>query len=127
MTYSRLHKFGPFATHVPWCVCILKCLPASKASNLPSGVPSCRATIGAADKGIVNDGLLEDVRKRVSERSGLTVAVDLQFGEADLGGGCIAVASGGRVRLENTVPRRLTEAKRRLKSLIVAEIEKNRE
>ncbi|HPO12629.1 MAG TPA: V-type ATP synthase subunit E family protein [Candidatus Hydrogenedentes bacterium] len=81
--------------------------------------------VGAADKTVLDDILMEDIKKQVCERSGRTVTVELQFKDSDLGGGGIVLEPGGRVRLDNTFPRRLKETKQKLKTLIVAEIEKN--
>jgi len=81
--------------------------------------------VGADDKAMVNDSMMEAVKKGVTERSGLAVTVDLQFEDTDLGGGGIALVPGGRVRLDNTLPHRLKEAEHQLKSRIAAEIEKN--
>lgn len=81
--------------------------------------------LGATDMSMVDDSLLENVKNRVNERSGGPVSMELQFQDSDLGGGAIAMEPGGRVRLDNSFPQRLKEAKHKLNSLIIAEIEKN--
>lgn len=83
------------------------------------------ALVAAADREVVDEPLLEEVRKRVGDLGGNNVTIRVQFEDADLGGGCIGLEPGGRVRLDNTFPRRLKEIRRQLRLLISAEIEKN--
>ena len=84
------------------------------------------AVIGAGDRAIVDEAMLEDVRKRAYEQSGRDIGLEIEFDERDLGGGCIVMERGGRLRLDNTIPGRIRETRRQLRLLIAAELEKNR-
>lgn len=82
--------------------------------------------LGTGDRELVNDEVLEELREHVRRRSGREVRVDVEFSEDDLGGGCIVMERGGRVRVDNTIPGRMRESTRQLRLLIAAELEKNR-
>lgn len=82
--------------------------------------------LGSGDRVMVNDVVLEELREQVRRRSGREIEMEFEFAEKDLGGGCIVTERGGRVRLDNTIPGRFREARRQLRLLITAELEKNR-
>ncbi|MBI5093446.1 MAG: hypothetical protein HZB26_13525 [Candidatus Hydrogenedentes bacterium] len=84
-------------------------------------------TLGAADRGLVDDVLMDEVKSRTNQRLGFDIEADLRFDDGDLGGGCVAASLGGRVRLDNTFARRLTEAKTHIGPSIIDEIGKSRE
>jgi len=83
--------------------------------------------VSRADEAFVGDAFIDDVRRRVSERSGGELKVDVEFGPTDMGGGCVARSTGGRIVFDNTFRRRLGSIKPRLRSLIVKELMKSNE
>jgi vacuolar-type H+-ATPase subunit E/Vma4 len=86
------------------------------------GEPEVVLKVSRADKALVDDAFIDDVRRRVSERSGAQPKVDVEFEPADMGGGCVARSKEGRIVFDNTFRRRLGNMRPRLRSLIVKEL-----
>jgi len=91
------------------------------------GEPEVVLRVSRADKALVDDAFIDDVRRRVGERSGGSVKVDVRVEPTDMGGGCVARSKEGRIVFDNTFRRRLGSAKPRLRSLIVKELMKTNE
>ncbi len=78
--------------------------------------------VSRADEAFVDDAFIDDVRRGVSARSGGSVKVDVKLEPTDMGGGCVAGSTDGRIVFDNTFRRRLGSMKPRLRSSIVKEL-----
>ena len=86
------------------------------------GVPEVVLKVSQADEVFVDGAFIDDVRRRVSERSGGSVKVDVKVEPTEMGGGCVASSTDGRIVFDNTFRRRLESMKPRLRSSIVKEL-----
>lgn len=79
--------------------------------------PGTVLTFGAADKDLVEGGVLAEAQKLAggeAEQRETTICYD----GANLGGGCVATSPDGRIHFDNTLPRRLADARPHLRSLL---------
>ena len=81
--------------------------------------------LSATDRDLANEIMLEQVKRRVHENTHRTVTVSLHYTDHTYVPGCIATSEDGHVRLDNTLERRLVEARRRLRPQIVDRMEKS--
>jgi len=81
--------------------------------------------VSRTDKKLVDDAFVDDVRRRVSDRAGSEVEIDVEFDPADMGGGCVARSKQGRIVFDNTFQRRLGRMRPQLRALVVKELMKN--
>lgn len=79
-----------------------------------------------ADRGLVDDALLGEVRSRFRSVAGGT-AFEVEFEEGDNGGGCVAASPDGRIVLDNTLGRRLEMMRSEFRALIVEELARSNE
>ena len=81
--------------------------------------------LSVTDRDLANEIMLEQVKRRVHENTHRTVTVSLHYTDHTYVPGCIATSEDGHVRLDNTLERRLVEARRRLRPQIVDRMEKS--
>ena len=81
--------------------------------------------LGNADRELANDILIEHVKRRVHENTHLPVTVSLHYAEHGYAPGCMAASEDGHIRLDNTLERRIVEARQRLRPQLVDRMEKN--
>ena len=81
--------------------------------------------LSANDRDLANEIMIEQVKRRVYENTHHTVTTLLQYTDHTYVPGCIATSEDGHVRLDNTLERRLVEARRRLRPQILDRMEKN--
>lgn len=83
--------------------------------------PGTTLTFGVADKPLIEDGVVREAQQALGDGAS-ECGVQVQYVDRDLGGGCVAASPCGRIRLDNTLPRRLAESRTRLRTLLAKEL-----
>lgn len=91
------------------------------------GEADVQVYISQADQEFVDHAFMAELRTISQERLGFEPHINVQFAQADMGGGCIASSYTGRIVFDNTYAKRLERMKNRLRTSIVKEIIKSDE
>jgi len=87
------------------------------------GEPEVVLKVSQADEGVVDNTFIDGVSSRVRELSGDETRIELEFDLEDMGGGCVAKSTQGRVIFDNTFRRRLERMKPQLRAAIIRELD----
>jgi vacuolar-type H+-ATPase subunit E/Vma4 len=91
------------------------------------GEPEVVLKVNKLDEPFVNNAFVDDLRSRVLDLSGEDLKVTLEFEALDMGGGCVAASTKGRIVFDNTFRRRLERMQPQLRTLIIRELAKSDE